>query len=271
MAARSSRSSRENGKWQVVAGLEICPPHRRDRRRWRSPARRPGIRGMQTSADPSRPPRARHVQQLRRRRDAVGHLAHLRGEHPRLLQRQAAGRASRGAQSPALWRADRLVRVGQIPRPLQCRQGAERAEPLRLGRRDRSVRSDLDAEEAHRARPRQARRRRRHHQQGRPLRRLYPATTSASTTSTASSPRRGSIRANRRANRDILDDGVALGRALQRRRHARLAAAGARPGAADRGQRLHQPGRCADREAPRRATCSAPPRWTGRRTSRPVR
>ena len=32
-------------------------------------------------------------------------------------------------------------------------QGAERAQPLRLGRRDRSVRSDLDAEEAHRARP----------------------------------------------------------------------------------------------------------------------
>ena len=35
-------------------------------------------------------------------------------------------------------------------------QGAERAEPLRLDRRGRRQRSELDAEEAHRARPLQA-------------------------------------------------------------------------------------------------------------------
>ena len=70
-------------------------------------------------------------------------------------------------------RARQLLCLGPISRPLQPHQGAERAEPLRLDGRDRSVRSDLDAEEAHRARPRQARRRRRHHQQGRPLRDLF--------------------------------------------------------------------------------------------------
>ena len=35
-------------------------------------------------------------------------------------------------------RRRQLVRVGQVPRSLRCRQGAERGEPLRLDRRDRS-------------------------------------------------------------------------------------------------------------------------------------
>ena len=44
----------------------------------------------------------------------------------------------------------------QLLRPLRSRQGAERAQPLRLDRRGRRQRPDLDAEEAHRARPLQA-------------------------------------------------------------------------------------------------------------------
>ena len=46
---------------------------------------------------------------------------------------------------------------GPSTRPLQPREGAERAVPLRLGGRDRSLRSRLDAGQAHRARPLQAR------------------------------------------------------------------------------------------------------------------
>ena len=69
----------------------------------------------------------------------------------------------------ALRRRRQLVRLGQVARPLRRHQGAERGQPLRLDRRDRSVRSGVDAEEAHRARPHEARGRGRHHQQGRPL------------------------------------------------------------------------------------------------------
>ncbi len=65
-----------------------------------------------------------------------------------------------------------LAGLGQIPRPLQCRQGAERAEPLRLDRGDRSKRCVLRSGEAHRVRPLLPRGRRVRGQQGRPRRRL---------------------------------------------------------------------------------------------------
>ena len=60
----------------------------------------------------------------------------------------------------ALRRARGRLRVGEPLRPLRRQQGAERAEPLRLDRRDRSDGRELRAEEAHRARPHQARGRR---------------------------------------------------------------------------------------------------------------
>ena len=65
-----------------------------------------------------------------------------------------------------------LAGLGQIPRPLQCRQGAERAEPLRLDRGDRSQRCFLRSGEAHRVRPLLPRGRGVRGQQGRPHRRL---------------------------------------------------------------------------------------------------
>ena len=90
---------RENGKWQVVAGSKYARRIDADTpMEITGPAA--GHARMQTTADPSRPPRARHDQQLRRRRDAVGHVAHLRGEFPRLFLRASCRRQpSRGAQS----------------------------------------------------------------------------------------------------------------------------------------------------------------------------
>ena len=49
-----------------------------------------GVERMRTSQRPERAARARHAQQLRRRRHAVGHLADLRGERQRLLLRQGS-------------------------------------------------------------------------------------------------------------------------------------------------------------------------------------
>ena len=55
-------------------------------------------------------------------------------------------------------------RLGQVHDRFDVCEGAERGQPLRLDRRDRPVRPALDAEEAHRARPLQARGRGRHRQ-----------------------------------------------------------------------------------------------------------
>ncbi len=65
--------------------------------------------------------------------------------------------------------------------------------------------------------------------------------------------------------------GHALRRPLRGGRHDRMAAARPRPGSADRRKRLRQPGRRRHRDAHARPTCSARPRWTGRRTFSPTR
>ena len=46
------------------------------------------------------------------------------------------------ASYAALRGAGAVAGLGQVSQPLQCRQGAERAEPVRLDRRDRSVRCE---------------------------------------------------------------------------------------------------------------------------------
>ena len=132
---------KENGQWRVVPDsqyarritveteMEIAGPGRRTR-----PAE------DQRRSD--RHQGAGHAQQLRRRQDALGHLAHRRGELQRLLRRQRArerparGRATSATAFPA------AVCLGRVGRPLRRRQGAERAVPLRLDGRDRPLRPE---------------------------------------------------------------------------------------------------------------------------------
>jgi hypothetical protein len=79
---------------------------------------------------------------LRRRHHALGHDADRGRERAELFLGRCFARA-RGRGAPPLrhHRQGTLRRLGPLLRPLQPGQGAERAQPLRLDRRDRSVRS----------------------------------------------------------------------------------------------------------------------------------
>ena len=160
---------------------------------------------------------------------------------------------------------------GAVLRPLRLRQGAERAQPLRLGRRDRSLRPAIDAGEAHRARPLQARGLPPCAGQGRPRRALHAATTSASSTSTSSSPRGPCESQRPRRQPRPARRRHALRRPLRRRRQGRWLPLVHGQGPLTRGERFHQPGRRADQGPPRRRSAEAPRRWTGPRTSSPTR
>ncbi len=147
---------RENGKWRVVAGSKYRPAHRLPTRRWRSPARPPVMTRLQTTADPT----GRRV--LGMVNNCAGGVTpwgtwltceenfhgyfwgRIADDHPEARNYKRYG-------VPGNWYA-----WGKWHDRFDVDQGAERGESLRLGRRDRPVRSGLDAEEAHRARPHQA-------------------------------------------------------------------------------------------------------------------
>ena len=98
--------------------------------------------------------------------------------------------------------------LGQVRRPLQCRQGAERAEPVRLDRRDRSVRRQLGAGEAHRAWPLPPRGRRDASSTRMAASSSIAATMRASTMSIASSPTGRYDPDDRAANMTLLSAGT---------------------------------------------------------------
>ena len=156
---------------------------------------RPG-RGPCAAADlrrSERPPRARHGQQLRRRRDAVGHLADLRGELPRLLQRQARRRriprratTSATACPPNGTPGASSTTASTSPRsrtsPTASAGSSRSIRSIRPRRRRSAPRSAASSTKAPPASSTRT-----------AATSSIPATTSASTTSIASSPRRASI------------------------------------------------------------------------------
>ena len=131
---------KENGAWTVVPDSQYA-------RRITLDTEMAGLRSgrrPRAAEDQRRPDRhqgLRDHQQLRRRQDALGHRADGRGEFPRLFRRRARGRLRREPEPRALRRPRRLVRLVAQPGPVRHRQGAERAEPLRLDGRVRSLRS----------------------------------------------------------------------------------------------------------------------------------
>ena len=140
---------------------------------------------------------------------AVGHVADLRGEHQRLFLRQDSPTGSPEAtQLQALWAFRAAGTTGATIRPLRPREGAERGQPLRLGRRDRSdsiprrCRSSAprSAASSTKAPPASS--------TATAATSSIPATISASTMSTSSSRRVVSIQPTVPTNMDMLDRGT---------------------------------------------------------------
>ena len=127
---------KEGGKWTVVANsryarrITSSTTEMRDR-----PCR--GTRAPEDLGRPDRHAGNRHAQQLRGRGHPVGHRHQCRRELQRLLQRRRR-RHEGSRQSQALRPAQgQLVWMAPLPRPLGRREGAQRAQPLRLDGRVR--------------------------------------------------------------------------------------------------------------------------------------
>ena len=172
--------------------------------------RRPGRRGP-TPAHERRPDRQadpRDAQQLRDGIHAVGDVPRLRGELQRLLPDDR--RPTRRLPEQAAVRHQRRrirVQVVRDRRPLRSREGAERVQPLRVGRGDRSVRSAVRRRSSAPRSAASSTRAPGSRKMSTAASSCTRATTSVSSTSTASCPTcRGARRGRRRIS--PLDDGI---------------------------------------------------------------
>ena len=149
---RDGEGSRYNRRITATTKFEVDRPGR---------CRQPGRKGC-----------LRHLRQLRRRRHPVGHDPVRRGELQRVLRRQRHRPGGVRRQLQAVRRTDDRDQVGpavEHRRPaLGPDQDPDRGVPRRLDRRGRPVRPEVDAEEAHHARPDEARGRDHHDHRRRP-------------------------------------------------------------------------------------------------------
>ena len=141
---------RDGLEWHVVGDSPynrrispLTPMSQMDQRQAMSGSRRRAIhQGYRSSARSTIAPAARRrgapISRQRRTSTAISGPTSTTPSASRKKSWRRSGR-----ELPALWGAGVVAGLGQISRPLQRGQGAKRAEPVRLDRRDRSCGCEL--------------------------------------------------------------------------------------------------------------------------------